>query len=113
MSETEPLLVLCTAPTDSEVIKRLARGLVSERLAACVNVIPGITSTYRWEGTVEESSEAQLIIKTEAGRFGALAEWLNQHHPYETPEILALPIVSGTPAYLEWLSAAVTPADDA
>ena len=109
MSVPGPLVVLCTAPSDPSVVERLSAGLVQERLAACVNAIPGVSSTYRWEGRIETASETQLVIKTNTERFDALCAWLEQHHPYETPEILGLPVTSGSVAYLSWLEQEVTP----
>ncbi len=95
------IVVLCTAP-DEEVAQRLARGLVEARLAACVNAIPGVTSFYRWQGKVESDAEVQLVIKTRPERFAELAEWLHEHHPYEVPEIVALPTEAVSDAYLRW-----------
>ena len=95
----DALLVLCTAP-DEEVAARLARGLVDARLAACVNVIPGLRSFYRWKGAVAEDAELQLLIKTRRARLPALREWIAAHHPYEVPELLALAIEGGGAAYL-------------
>ena len=101
------LVVLCTAPS-AEIATTLARGLVSEGLAACVNVVPTVRSFYRWEGELQEEEETQLIIKTHRDRFEALEVWLREHHPYDVPEIIALPIVSGSPPYLEWLRGQTT-----
>ena len=85
----------------------LARTLVEERLAACVNVLPVMTSYYRWKGTVEEDREQQLIIKTTPSRLPALEARLRELHPYEIPELLVLPIVGGSSAYLAWLQESV------
>ena len=110
MSDPEALVVLCTAPSEPSVIDRLARGLVKARLAACVNVIPGVHSTYRWQGEVETASETQLVIKTNTERFDLLCSWLEEHHPYDTPEVLALPVTGASAAYVSWLHQQVTPA---
>ncbi|MCA9714556.1 MAG: divalent-cation tolerance protein CutA [Myxococcales bacterium] len=104
MQADDPILVLCTAP-DDVVGARLARGLVEQRLAACVNMIAGVRSFYRWKGTLHDDAEVQLVIKSRRGRFDALREWLGEHHPYDVPEVLALPIVAGSEPYLEWISA--------
>lgn len=96
-----PVLVLTTlgASTDAAAF---ARTLVDERLAACVNVLPPMTSVYRWKGSVEQEQEQQLIIKTTAGRVDALAARLRQLHPYELPEFLVLEAGTGE-AYGTWL----------
>ncbi|RLB54062.1 MAG: divalent-cation tolerance protein CutA [Deltaproteobacteria bacterium] len=99
---TDLSLVLVTAPND-DVAARLARGLVEGGLAACVNVVPGVRSFYVWKGALEEETEVQLLIKTRRERFDELAAWIGEHHPYEVPEILAVPIENGSPAYLTWV----------
>ncbi len=104
MQADDPILVLCTAP-DDVVGARLARELVERRLAACVNMIAGVRSFYRWEGTLHADAEVQLIIKSRRGRFEDLRACLNEHHPYDVPEVLALPIVAGSEPYLEWMAA--------
>ena len=95
-------VVFVTAP-DAEVAERLARGLVEERLAACVNLIPGIRSFYRWEGAVQNDAEVLLVVKTRTDRLEALASRLQELHPYELPEILGLPVTGGSQAYLDWI----------
>lgn len=97
-----PLLILCTAP-DDEVAATLARGLVEARLAACVNVVPGLRSFYAWKGELKDEGEVQLLIKSRRARFGALEAWVREHHPYDVPEIIAIPIERGSAAYLHWL----------
>ncbi|HEX7341394.1 MAG TPA: divalent-cation tolerance protein CutA [Rhodanobacteraceae bacterium] len=104
----DALLVLTTCP-DADTAARLAHALVDERLAACVNRLPGIISTYRWEGRVEEASEVQLLIKTTPARFDALATRIAALHPYAVPELVALDITVALPAYLTWLHQCVTP----
>ncbi len=103
--EPAALVIVCTAPADGEVAVTLARGLVEQRLAACVNMIPGVRSIYRWKDKLEDDRETLLVIKTEPGRYADVEAWLRAHHPYEEPEILALPVVAGSPSYLAWLSA--------
>ena len=98
----DPLIVvLCTVP-DEAAAERLAKGLVEERLAACVNAIPGVKSFYRWQGNVETGTEIQLVIKTRAERFDELAAWISANHPYEVPEIVAIPADRVSEAYLAW-----------
>ena len=97
------LIVLCTCP-DNDSANQIARHLVQEKLAACVNILPGLTSVYHWQGKVESSTEVQLIVKTEAVKFDTLSEQINQLHPYDVPEIIALNIQQGDSNYLNWIS---------
>jgi len=90
---------------DGDVAAQLARGLVQERLAACVNIVPNVRSIYRWEGKVQDQAEVQLLIKTRRERFAAVEAWLRQHHPYGVPEVIGLPIEAVSAPYLEWLEA--------
>jgi len=96
-------LILSTCP-DADTAQRLARTLVEERLAACVNLLPGAISTYRWQGKVEQATEVQLLAKTTADRRDALMVRLAELHPYELPEILAVETAAGLPAYLAWVA---------
>ena len=100
---TDKIVVLCTcaSPEDGE---RLARALVTGRLAACVNVVPGMRSFYRWKGAIEDSTECLLIVKSSRDRFAALNAAIEKLHPYELPEVLALPVVDGSSNYLNWLA---------
>lgn len=100
---SRPILVLCTAPND-RLGATLARGLVEAKLAACVNVIPGLRSFYFWEGEVQDDAEVQLLIKTRLDRYEAVERWLKANHPADVPEILALPIEHGSKDYLRWLT---------
>lgn len=101
---TKPaVLVMVTAPTLRES-KRLAKVLITERLAACVNISPGWQSVYRWQGKIEESSEHLLLIKTLRARLSGLIRRVLVLHPYAVPEIIAFPIRAGNPAYLSWLT---------
>jgi periplasmic divalent cation tolerance protein len=95
-------IVLCTVP-DAATGESLARALVEARLAACVNILPGLTSIYRWKGEVHQDNELLLIAKTRRDRFEALSVMLSGLHPYELPEIIAVPITNGLPAYLSWI----------
>lgn len=81
----------------------MARALVENRLAACVNILPRIESYFYWEGKAEFDEEALLIIKTTTGRFDALKEFVEEQHPYELPEIIAVPVTAGLSAYVEWV----------
>jgi len=101
-------VVLVTAP-DREVAERLARALVGERLAACVNLVPGVRSIYRWEGELHDDEELLLVIKTTAARVDTLAERVSALHPYDLPEVLALPAVGGSAGYLDWVAAESRP----
>lgn len=103
-----PLLCLSTCP-DAESAARIARILVEERLAACVNRLAGLRSTYRWRGAVLEETEVLLVIKTTRARFDALRGRLLELHPYEVPELVALEIGAGHGAYLDWIAAETTP----
>jgi len=96
------LVVLVTAPT-ADRASALARALVEERLAACGNVLPGMRSIYRWEGKVEDEPEALLVLKTTRDRFEALRDRVLALHPYQTPEVVALPVETGSAAYLAWV----------
>ncbi len=101
---TEPtavLLVFSTAPTDQA--EALAEALVEERLAACVNVTAPVRSIYRWQGKVEKDDERLLIIKTDRAHWPRLRDTLARLHPYEVPEILALPVADGERSYLRWV----------
>jgi periplasmic divalent cation tolerance protein len=98
-----PLLAFSTCP-DAETAARIARALVEERLAACVNRLPDVVSTWRWQGEIHDDAEVLLIIKTTRERFDALRERLSELHPYELPELVAIEIAEGLPAYLDWLA---------
>jgi periplasmic divalent cation tolerance protein len=102
MSDTGARVVLSTAPS-SEVALRIARALVEERLAACVNLVEPIRSVYRWEGAVEEAGEVLLVAKTRADRCAALAARVEALHPYALPEVVVLKVEGGSERYLEWV----------
>ena len=99
---TEAVIILTTVP-DAEQGDAIARRLVEERLAACVNVCAAMTSFYRWKGVVERADEHQLVIKAERGRVPTIESRVRELHPYELPEFLVLPVVDGDKAYLDWL----------
>ena len=97
----EPVVVLCTFP-DLDQARQIGAALVERQVAACVNLLPGVESIYRWEGKVERAGEVLALIKTT--RYSDLEAAIRELHPYEVPEIIALPVVAGLPAYLKWLS---------
>lgn len=96
------LIVFCTISTLDDA-NRLANALVDEGLAACVNRIAGVHSTYRWEGKVEQSEEFLLLIKTRSALWKLLRERILELHPYDVPEIIAVPISEGHDAYMQWI----------
>ena len=102
--DANTLIVLTTCP-DEATAARLATALLDLRLAACVSRVPGLTSWYRWEGRVERDDEVLLLIKTAADRYNELSERLTELHPYDVPELLALDVTRGLPAYLDWVAA--------
>ncbi len=102
MRDQQPLVVLVTAPSEVAALD-LGRILVDEHLAACVNVVPGLTSIYLWEGRREETPEALLLIKTRPEGYAALQRRILELHPYSVPEVLGLPVAEGAPAYVQWV----------
>lgn len=98
----ESLVVLSTAPSD-EVAEQLASFLVQEKLAACVNIVGGVRSLYWWEGAIQDDAEVLMICKTDAAHLDALTQALTTRHPYDCPEVVALPIVGGSADYLAWV----------
>lgn len=97
------IVILCTVP-DRVSGETLAKCLVEEHYAACVNLVPGLVSTYRWKGELDHSEEHLLLIKTTADRFEDVKRYIEANHPYELPEIIALPIVAGSAEYLKWIT---------
>ncbi|MCB1927609.1 MAG: divalent-cation tolerance protein CutA [Rhodocyclaceae bacterium] len=102
-ADAEILLVLTNLP-DREAGEALARQLVEARLAACVNVLGGCTSVYRWQGATECADEVPLLIKTTGASYAALEDAILAAHPYELPEIIAVPVTRGLPGYLQWVT---------
>lgn len=96
------LIVLCTCP-DAATAEHIARVLIEGRVAACVNTLSGVRSLYVWRGELDTTDEQLLIIKTKVAAYSALEELIRQHHPYELPEVIAVPIVRGFAAYLDWI----------
>lgn len=100
----EAILVITNLP-DRNAARQLADRLVADRLAACVNILAPCESVYRWQGQVETAQETPLLIKTLKALYGKVEKTIQQCHPYELPEIIAVPISAGLPAYLDWLGA--------
>ena len=100
--EYNTIVVYITVPS-WEVGKQIANNLVECSLAACVNIIPGITSIYHWQGAVQQDSELLLIAKTRAELFDSLASTVKKIHPYDVPEVIAIPIIAGSNEYLAWI----------
>ena len=98
----QPQLVLTSFP-DADVAKRIASRLVEEKLAACVSLLPGAHSVYAWKGGVESAEECLALVKTHSGRYCELERRLVELHPYDVPEVLAIDIAAGAPAYVKWL----------
>jgi periplasmic divalent cation tolerance protein len=105
----EPILLVLTNAPDREAARRLADGLIGARLAACVNLLAECTSVYRWKGAVETASEVPVLIKTRAALFPEVKAFILGHHPYEVPEVIAVAVDSGSPAYLQWLAQETQP----
>jgi periplasmic divalent cation tolerance protein len=95
--------LVMTTVDSSAAAREIARRLVEERLAACIQILPPMTSVYTWEGRIEEASESLLLIKTVRSAYATLETKLRQIHPYQTPEIIVLPIEAGLPDYLAWM----------
>ena len=99
----EAVTVVVTTAPDADVAESLGRRLVEERLAACANVIPGVTSVFRWEGEVQTEGEVLVLLKSTESVFAALRDRLVTLHPYDVPEVLRLPVAAGSDAYLDWV----------
>lgn len=105
---TDTRIVLCTVP-DEVTAERISSALVEERLAACVNAVPGVASTYRWEGKVQHAREVLLVMKCAADRYPLLEARILALHPYTTPEVVALAIAAGSAPYLTWITESTRP----
>jgi periplasmic divalent cation tolerance protein len=103
MSGSSPVIVLTTLGTSADA-GAFAERLVEERLAACVNVLPEMDSTYRWDGQVQKERERQVVIKTTTGRLDELKRRIAELHAYEVPELLVLPVIDGSVSYLSWVA---------
>jgi periplasmic divalent cation tolerance protein len=99
---TDALLVLCTCADEQQALG-IANALIEARAAACVNVLPAVQSVYRWQGKIEKATEILLVIKTTQDRFAAVESKIVELHSYDTPEIIALPVIDGLQRYLAWL----------
>jgi periplasmic divalent cation tolerance protein len=99
---SEVLIAFCTFP-NAEVAEKVANTVVEQHLAACANILPGIRSVYRWEGKVESADEVLVLFKLAAPRYAEFESKIRSVHPYEVPEIIAVPIKNGLPTYLEWV----------
>ena len=108
MSGDEVLLVLTNLP-DPDSARRLAEALVGERAAACVNILAGCSSVYRWQGKTETADETPMLIKTTQAAYARLETLIRAHHPYELPEIIAVPVTTGLSGYLQWVAQELTP----
>lgn len=100
---SEEIVVYITAPGEEEAA-RIAQSLVESRLAACINIVKNIRSIYAWQGNIEDDTEILMIVKSRAGLFNLLEAKVKQLHSYDVPEIIALPIVTGSEDYLKWLN---------
>ena len=112
MDARDARVVLVTTPNLASALA-IARTLVEERHAACGNVVPAITSVFRWQGALHEESEALLVLKTSGDRVAALSARVSELHPYEVPEVLALRIDAGHQPYLDWLGSCLAPGEEA
>ena len=108
MNDTDYVIVMTTLPSETDAAT-FAHTLVELRLAACVNLLPGMESIYRWEGEIEQERERQLVIKTSRERVSALWDRVREMHPYDVPEFIVLPIVDGNDAYLRWVGESTRP----
>ena len=103
MSDEDILLVLTNLP-DRDSAQRVAQALIENRSAACVNILAECASIYRWQGKMETANEVPLLIKTTRAAYPRLEETIRAHHPYELPEIIAVPLRAGLPGYLQWVA---------
>ncbi|CAI0936361.1 divalent cation tolerance protein CutA [Serratia ficaria] len=106
MSDCEAVVILCTAPDEASA-QELAARVLGEKLAACATLLPGATSLYYWEGKLEQEYEVQMLFKSDRRHQEALLNTLKQHHPYQTPELLVLPVMAGDKDYLLWINASL------
>lgn len=99
---SKPIIVLCTAP-DNDCAQKIARELVANNLAACCNIIPGLTSIYKWDAKVQQDSELLLMIKSTKHNFELIKEKIKTLHPYKIPEIISVDITQGSKQYIDWI----------
>lgn len=103
IAKSEIIVVFMTVPSLREG-NRISRAVLTSRLAACVNVIPGIRSMYQWKGKIVQEKEAMLVLKTTRSRYRKLEQKIKQLHPYEVPEVIAIPLICGSSQYIEWVT---------
>lgn len=103
MNTHDALLVLSNVP-DRAAAEAIARNLLQQRLAACVNILPAVRSIYRWQGAIEEAEELTMLIKSTQKHYAEMESAIRALHPYDVPEIIAIPISTGLPAYLNWIA---------
>jgi len=96
-------IILCTCP-DQKSAEDIAEHLIIHKLAACINIIAGVTSIYEWQGKIEKSQEYQMLIKSHSDKYSEIEKAIKSLHPYELPEIIAVPIERGHPDYLQWIN---------
>ena len=109
----EQILIVMTNLPNAQAAEGIASTLVEARLAACVNLLPAVQSVYRWDGKVERATEVTLLIKTTQRHYAVLEAAIRAAHPYELPEVIALPVTTGLPSYLQWIITETTPAQHA
>lgn len=109
MNPAEDLFVFLVTAPGIDVARQLARGALEKRLVACANLLPAVESHYWWQGKLDSAEEVLCIFKSTRERQDALEQFILENHPYDTPEIIAIPIVAGTERYLSWLRAETTP----
>jgi len=106
--EGGPVVIVLTTGPDRETLMEIGRKVVEDRLAACVNILDGVLSVYRWQGRIEEEPEAMAILKTSEARLSELEDVVRELHPYSEPEFLVLPVSSGSTGYLAWVMDSVS-----
>jgi periplasmic divalent cation tolerance protein len=109
MKATSTLFVVLATAPDLKAARKIAQAVLTKRLAACANIVPKIESHYWWQGKLESSAETLILFKTTRARLSALEKIVLANHPYNTPEIIALPLESGNQKYLSWVAASVAP----
>ena len=100
-------IILCTSP-DKESAEKIARQLINDKIAACVNILPGLTSIFPWQGKIETEQEHLLLIKTRKDRYQFVEKSIQTNHPYEIPEIIAIPVENGLAEYMQWIESCLS-----
>ncbi|XP_063707275.1 protein CutA homolog isoform X2 [Culicoides brevitarsis] len=106
-SKMTPYAVCYVTAPDETIAKKLSHEIITKQLAACVNIVPQITSVYAWEGKINEDAEVMLVIKTKKSRVDDLSEFIRANHPYSVAEVISMPIENGNPPYLDWIGKTV------